>query len=207
MQKVVICFNGAIKCLHDTFTSDGCLYKVDITRYCCWWVKKAMSISKLPFDVQLKVFQHIPQTEIISSSTEEAQVKVMKQFPRFDSEDSLKSFDDWNMVKECDISDALSTDSKKFIYSKLLAKKTVKSFVIMNLWRGELVSQCHCHFKRLKIVFITDLDLKSIFTHITVGELTISGNKWEFVDKETIALIKSKISKLEAGADLLTLFQ
>eukprot|EP00834_Sanchytrium_tribonematis_P008448 NODE_996_length_2759_cov_1.027820.p3 type:complete len:167 gc:universal NODE_996_length_2759_cov_1.027820:956-1456(+) len=166
-----------------------------------------MSLSKLPYDVQLKIFQHVPETELISSETVEAQSRIYKQYPRFDSEDSLASFDDWNLVKECDVSDSITSESKKLIYSKLLSKSKVKSFQILNKWRAELVADCKCHFKRLKVLYIADMDIEKVFSNITVDELTISGNKWNQLSPEVIKNIKSKCKIIIGPSELLKLFE
>ena len=165
------------------------------------------SLGKLPFDVQLRVFQHVPDIPIISKETKDAQIRVQKVYPSFYSEDSLSNFDDWHMVKECDVSDNITTESKKFIYSKLLNKPNVKSFQVMNKWRAELLSDCHCHVKRLRLLYVTDLDLKKLFTNITVGELSIIGNKWNSVPPLTLQLIKQKCQVIVGPPELLKLFE
>eukprot|EP00835_Amoeboradix_gromovi_P002140 NODE_114_length_19305_cov_0.149849.p10 type:complete len:167 gc:universal NODE_114_length_19305_cov_0.149849:10881-10381(-) len=166
-----------------------------------------MSLKTLPYDLQLKIFQHVPDIPVLCSSTKLAQTRISKNYPRFNSEESLASFDDWQIVKECDVSDTLSSESKKFIFAKVLGKKNVKSFQIMNKWRAELVSECSCNFKRLKLCYITEMDIEKIFANITVGELSILGNKWNSISPETVALVKQKCQSIVGPPELLKTFE
>ena len=166
-----------------------------------------MPFSRLSFDAQLSVFQHCPTLGIISEDTMDAQRHIQKMFPKFESEACLANYHAWHIMKECEISNDISIESKMFIYSKLLSHSHVKSFKIFNQWRADLVSQSHAHFKRLKIIYVLPLDMNSIFQHISVGELTVQGNKWHLLDHRTIQSIKQKCLSITGPKPIVSIFQ